>query len=59
MDDTNDEDEIFRDAVEIILLDVLRRLGNDPHARFALFRRLLTVARDAADGSGRGPELDS
>ena len=58
MDDFTDDD-LFLDAVDAIVLDVLGRLGNDPVARFAFFRRLLDVARGVAGESGRALGLDS
>jgi len=52
MDDFTDDD-LFLDAVDTIVLDVLQRLGDDRDARFAFLRRLLDVARDAVGESGR------
>ena len=43
MDDFADDD-LFLDAVDTGVLDVLQRLGDDPEARFSFFRRLLAVA---------------
>ena len=45
MDDIND-DELFLDAVDTVVIDVLQQLGNDPDAGFAFFRRLLAVAEE-------------
>ena len=59
MDDCTDEDGLFLYAVDSIVLDVLQQLGDDPDAQFAFFRRLLDVARDVADESGRALDLDS
>ena len=58
MDDFSDDD-LFLDAVDTIVLDALQRLGNDPAARFAFFRGLVTVAREVAGRSDQGPVLDS
>jgi len=52
-------DELVLDAIDTIVLDVLQRLGDDTDARFAFFRRLLDVARDAVSEPGRGLDLDS
>ena len=49
MDDISD-DELFLDAVDTIVLDVLQQLGNDPDARFAFLRRLLVVAQETVAG---------
>ena len=50
MDDFTDDDDLFLDAVDTIVLDVLQRLGDDPDARFAFFRRLLAVRRRRRSG---------
>lgn len=42
--DTPDLDHLFLDAVEAIVLDALARIGDDPRARYAFFKRLLAVA---------------
>ena len=44
--------ELFLDAVDAIVLDALARIGNDPRARFAFFKRLLTVAQEVAKERG-------
>jgi hypothetical protein len=49
MDDPT-QDELFLDAVDAIVLDALAMIGDDPRARFAFFKRLLAVAREAAGG---------
>lgn len=49
MDDFTD-DNLFLDAVDAVVLDVLSRIGDDPKARFAFFRRLLAVAQEAVAG---------
>jgi len=60
MDDTDlDLDELFLDALDAVVLAALERLGDDPDARFAFFRRLLEVARHVAGESGRALGLDS
>jgi hypothetical protein len=43
-----DLDEVFLDALEAVVLAALERIGNDPAARFRLFRRLLVVAEEEA-----------
>ena len=43
-------DDLFLDAVDAIALDVLARIGDDPRARYALFKRLLAVAQEEAGG---------
>ena len=53
MDDPND-DELFLDAIEVIVLEALARIGDDPEARFSFFRRILAVAQEvAAEGAAR------
>jgi len=44
MDDFTDDD-LFLDAVDTIVLDVLQRLGDGPGARFAFFQRLVALAQ--------------
>jgi hypothetical protein len=48
-------DDEFFDAVDTIVLAALDQIGNDPEARFRLFRRLLAVAADAAGGATTAP----
>jgi hypothetical protein len=49
--DTFTDDDLFLDAVDAIVLDALVRIGKDPRARYAFFRRLLAVAQEeAGDG---------
>jgi hypothetical protein len=56
METTSEEDEIFLDAADHILLEALTAIGNDPNARFAFFRRLLAVVQEAAaQADGRAP----
>ena len=51
MDDLTDDD-LFLDMVDAIVLDALGRIGDDPDARYAIFRRLLAVTREVVeDGS--------
>ena len=49
MDDISDLDELFLDAVDLIVLEALGAIGDDPQARFALFKRLLAVVQEAAE----------
>jgi hypothetical protein len=46
MDDLTDDD-LFLDALDAIVLDALARIGDDPRARYAFFRRLLAAEQDA------------
>lgn len=41
-----DLDEVFLDALEAAVLAALEQIGDDPAARFRLFRRLLAVTQD-------------
>jgi hypothetical protein len=41
------EDDVFLDAVDDLVLAALHAIGKDPAARFALFKDLLAAARDA------------
>lgn len=41
-----DPNEVFLDALEAAVLAALERVGDDPEARFRLFRRLLAVTQD-------------
>lgn len=43
-----DDDGLFLDAVDAIVLAALERIGDDQEARFQLFRRLLAVAREVS-----------
>ena len=52
------QDEPFLDAVEASVRDALARVGDDPSARLAFFKRLLAVAQDAVSNlecRGSGP----
>jgi len=40
------QDELFLDAVVAMVLDAPTRIGDDPRARFAFFKRLLAVAQE-------------
>jgi len=51
MDDFTDDR--FLDAVDVIVLDALARIGDDRRARFAFFRRLLAVAQEVAKERGQ------
>jgi hypothetical protein len=42
--DTFTDHDLFLDAVEAIVQDAMARIGDDPRARFAFFKRLLAVA---------------
>jgi hypothetical protein len=42
------QDEVFLNAVDAIVLDAPARIGDDPRARFAFFKRLLAVAQEVA-----------
>jgi hypothetical protein len=44
-------DALFLDAADAIVLYALARIGNDPRARFAYFKRLLAVAQEEAGGA--------
>jgi len=52
MDDLTN-DELFVDAADAIVLDVLERIGDHPRARYAFFKRLLTVAQEVAKERGQ------
>ena len=52
MDNLTDDD-LFLDAVDVIVLDALARTGDDPRARFAFFKRLLAVAQEVAKERGQ------
>ena len=47
-------DDLFLDAVDAIVLDALARIGDDPRARFAFFKRLLAVAQEVAGQAEHG-----
>ena len=44
------DDDLFLDAVGAFVVDALARIGDDPRARYALFKRLLAVAQEEAGG---------
>ena len=46
-------DDLFLDAVDAIVLNVLTRIGDDARARFAFFKRFLAVAREVAKERGQ------
>jgi len=48
-----DLDELVLDAVDAIVLAALARIGDDPRARFAFFKRLLAVAQGVAKERGQ------
>ena len=41
-----DLDEVFVEALEVVVLAALERIGDDPEARFRFFRRVLAVAEE-------------
>ena len=41
-------DEVFLDALQVVVLAALERIGNVPEVRFRFFRRLLAIAHEAA-----------
>ncbi len=43
-----DADDLFCDAVCTVVLAALERIGGDQEARFALFKKLLVAAQEAA-----------
>jgi hypothetical protein len=47
------QDELFLDAVDAIVLDALARIGDDPRARFAFFKRLMAVVQGVAKERGQ------
>ena len=51
MDDLTDDD-LFMGAVDAIVIDALARIGDDQKARFAFFKRLVTVAQEVAKDRG-------
>jgi|APFre7841882724_1041349.scaffolds.fasta_scaffold139466_2 hypothetical protein len=51
------QDELFLDAVDAVVLDALARIGDDPKARFAFFKRLLAVAQEVAGKRKRGQRV--
>ena len=42
-----DDDDLFLDAVDDLVLAALEEIGQDPAVRFALFKGLLAAARAA------------
>jgi hypothetical protein len=48
-----DLDEVFLDAADAIVLDALARIGDDPRARFAFFKRMLAAAQEVAEERGQ------
>ena len=53
MGDLTDDNDLFLDAVDTVVIDVLERLGDDPDARYAFFRRFLALAQGVVENSGR------
>jgi hypothetical protein len=52
MDNLTDDD-LYLDAVDAVVLDVLERIGDDPKARYAFFRRFVAPAQEmVGDGAG-------
>jgi hypothetical protein len=52
MDDPTN-DELFVDAADAIVLDVLEKIGDYPRARYAFFKRFLAVAQEVAKERGQ------
>ena len=55
VDNLND-DEILAEAIADVAFDVLRRIGNDPDARYGFFKRFLALAQEVV--GDRGEQLD-
>ena len=49
-----DDNDLFLDAVDDVVLAALEEVGKDPAARFALFKALLAAARDVTAQHARG-----
>ena len=49
MNDINDN-ELFLDAVDAVVLEALAAIGSDPAARLRFFGQLLAVAQEEAGG---------
>jgi len=49
MDDLTDDD-LFLDMMGAIVLDALARIGDDPEARYAFFKRFVELAQEATRG---------
>ena len=47
------QDELFLNAVDALVLETLPTIGDDPRARYALFKRLLAVAQGVAKERGQ------
>ena len=47
------QDELFLDAVDVIVRDALAIIGDDPRARNEFFKRLLAVAQEVAKERGQ------
>jgi len=45
-----DLDEVFVEALEVVVLAALEQIGDDPETRFRFFRRLLVAAEEEAVG---------
>jgi hypothetical protein len=52
MDDLTDDD-LFLDAVDAIVIEAPARIGNDPRARFAFFKKLPVVSQEVAGQTKR------
>ena len=48
MDTDTNQDALFLDAVETVVLATLERIGRNPAARFQFFKCLLAAAQEAA-----------
>ena len=51
--------DLFLDAVEVMVLDALARIGDEPRPRFEFFRRLLAAAREVAGDHGCRPHREA
>ena len=52
MDDLTDDD-MFLDMVDAIVLDALDRIGDDPAARYAFFKRFLALVQEVVGDAGK------
>ena len=52
----NTDDDLFADMVADITLDVLAKIGDDPDARYAFFKRFVELAKQTVS-SAAGSEV--